>query len=1011
MADPIVLRDAHGRLFDAEDDTAAQLAIRDLGYQLATPDEVVAHDQETKEREEFGTATQQALAAGELALGSATFGLATSDSPEAKARRRQLRKQSPFIAGGAEAVGALAPGLLTAGAGSALAGAATAGRVGRAAALGVDLAADVAGGMSLEAEQAREQGRRIDVGNVAMWSLGGVMAENLVRAGFRGLKGFKNNVLPGAKSEARAMRAGTATGELTEAETRRYVENWDEAVNHTRTLAHDAGNSLETSFDQAHGIYFKPEDIRGSIDTGTAARKQQASFVDETYQRADKLASELEKRGNVKTATVIRKHMAELEASADAADLFIAGDQLKRSVQKFRKKASAAARTSGSDPFNELVAEFDAVEKPLRQDLEKSKIWGDTVARKQKDENALWAGKDGFVHNAAIFQNEFYSRLPGSAATDFDGMPQFAWDDDKLMAFMSKDRLGQRDVLEAGEKMIKRAEELTKVKEQLGVRPDDLVQLKTDLADMKTTLQEVRNLTQARLKGKDLMDRLKSRAARSDMRSEMATAAGAAVGGSVAGPIGAAAGAGLARRLNDYFTPSTIRELDPLVTRDVARARINERLTGYAKAAETPPGPRAGVAPTPRPGEEYSLAGKSLADLGTIDDTFRPGVREALQGSDEFMATGRVPRGVDKEGHEKGITLVLDGPGSLIMRDGSHRFSVAKEGGLKSIWGTVVDGETGKQLYRGDIPLQAAEQVVEAAPAAAGKAGPSAAAAGAAGAGRALVRQLVEFQGQRQATEINDEDTAELSEHGRVFTERAAQMLASSGRRQQRLPDPATRFQGEFPTLRDAFNARKALLVEASADPSSLIERLAESFGDLPDTHPGLFAGLAARASAGVTYLVQNLPPSIGYSMRDPAGLPPSTDAIREFARTWDAVFTPANALHDIGTGRATPKQIQAVATVHPDVFAEFQSAVLRTMSNRLTPPPYESQRYVDQVLMLDGAYSPALSRAVANNVRNSLAAAPSNPQGLSSNPLETSPDNPRGIASIAEGPTNGLTT
>lgn len=872
MSEPITLKNKAGQLFDYDTEEDAQAAIQNLGYAPAAQEEITAYDAAKKEREEFGSTTDQALAALDLGAGAASFGILSSDSPEMKARRRQLRKQSPFIAGAAEIGGALAPALVTGGVGGVLAGGARAGRL---ASVGVDLAADFAGGLSLETEQAQEQGRGIDVGNVAMWTVGGVVAENVLRAGLQGIKGWKNNVLPGSKTRARDFRAGNIGDELTEAETRHYVENMDEITNQVRTLGHDAGNSFTQSMDDAHSIYYKPEDIRGRIENSAPAQRLQAKFADETIERAERLAEVLETRGSKKTAETIRRHIYEIESATDGADLFIGGDGLKRSVQKFRKKAAQAARQSGNDPFGDLVAEFDAVETPLRHDLEKGKVWGDEVASKQRTENAKWSGKDGFIHNNSIFTDAFYSRLPGSAGTSYDGLPQFAWDDSKLQSFLKMDRLGQKDVLEAGEKMLKRADEMTAIKEALGVRPDDLVQLKADVADLRTTLDEVKKLTQAKIKGKDLIAQLESRAGRSsELRANVATAGGATVGAAVAGPIGAAAGGALARQLNDFFAPATIRNLDPLVSRDVARAGLKDKLSNLGKMSQPTSSVIAGPAPR-------------STGLGASD----------------------------------------------------------------------------------------------------------------------VVREVGELSGIQQTQEINNEDLAELSEHGKAFTERAAARFASGGQRAAPLPDAPTRFQGSFKTLRDAFNARRQLLQEAASDPTALIDHLSNSYGDLPDTHPALFGQLAARVSAGVTYMMQNLPPSVGYSMRDPAGLPASQDAMRQFARLWDAVFEPAHVFHDVAAGRATPQQLNAVAAVHPDLFQQFQVAAIRKLSERLTPPPYETQRYLDQIMKLGGAYSPALAPSVARNIRNAMGSAPSNPQGLSSDKLETSIENPRGIASIAAGP------
>jgi hypothetical protein len=865
----ITLKNKSGQLFDYDTPEDANHAVVQLGYAPASAQEITAYDRAKAERERFGSTAQQALGLGELALGSASFGLLSPDSDEAKARRRQLRKQSPFLAVGAEAAGAAVPGLLTAGVGSALAEGSAVARTGAA------LASDFTSGLSLETEQAKEQQRKIDVGNVALWSLGGVMAENLVRAGFKGVSNFKNNALPSALNKAREFRAGAEAAEQTaegaakrantplpEPEVKRIVENWDEEVNNVRTVGRDAGNSFPDSFDQAHSITWKKEDIQGKIAPN---EKLQARFADNTVDRAEALAAALDQRGAKKTAATVRRHIYEIESAEDAADLFVAADQLKRTTQKFRKKAAVGARSSGNDPFGELTAEFDAVEKPLRRDLEENKIWGKDVAEKQRLENKLWSDKkDGFIQNNAVFQDAFYSKHP--AGVDYDGLPQYVWDDSKFLSFLKKDRIGQRDVLDAGHRSLDAAEQMVKVKEGLGIRPDDLIQLKTDVKDLRATLNRVSDLAKANQQGSALIERLKAKAG----RSPTAAALGSTVGRV---PV---VGQQVAQQLDDFFNPATVKNLDPLVSREVARANLEGRMQTLGKAVQ-------GAAP-------------------------------------EVTASG--------------------------------------------------------------LPSQLAV---------------------------AAVRQTAEHAGASMTSEqVNTEDLSELSEHGRAFTDRVASTMASDGKRPAPLPDAPTRFQGSFGTLRDAYEARKALLTQAAQDPTVLIRHLSDSYGDLPDTHPQLFSELAARVMSGVNYLSQNLPPSVGYSMRDPAGLPPSHDAMREFARTWSAVFEPADTLRDVASGRATPKQLRALAAVHPDVFAQFQAQTIRKMSSRLKPPPYESQRYLDQVMQLQGAYSPAMSPRVALNIKNSLANAPANPEGLQSDKLQTSPSNPRGIASISSGPTFG---
>ncbi len=77
----------------------------------------------------------------------------------------------------------------------------------------------------------------------------------------------------------------------------------------------------------------------------------------------------------------------------------------------------------------------------------------------------------------------------------------------------------------------------------------------------------------------------------------------------------------------------------------------------------------------------------------------------------------------------------------------------------------------------------------------------------------------------------------------------------------------AERFRGTFSTLQDAFNARRGLIVAVQQDPLALADHIANSFGDLPETHPQMFMKLAARVQAGLSYLAQNLPAGIGFML------------------------------------------------------------------------------------------------------------------------------------------------
>lgn len=105
---------------------------------------------------------------------------------------------------------------------------------------------------------------------------------------------------------------------------------------------------------------------------------------------------------------------------------------------------------------------------------------------------------------------------------------------------------------------------------------------------------------------------------------------------------------------------------------------------------------------------KFSLRGKTLTDLGALpadELTDRAATLKGLRESKEFMTTGRAPKSFDKIGHEVGIQVHVDSDGSLVLIDGRHRFSVAKELGLPSVWGTIRKAGTGKVLFQGNIPI------------------------------------------------------------------------------------------------------------------------------------------------------------------------------------------------------------------------------------------------------------------------------------------------------------------
>lgn len=122
------------------------------------------------------------------------------------------------------------------------------------------------------------------------------------------------------------------------------------------------------------------------------------------------------------------------------------------------------------------------------------------------------------------------------------------------------------------------------------------------------------------------------------------------------------------------------------------------------------------VSPTQSP---IDLTGKSLEDLnalpldgeavnGGLSDRTRV---EVLKDNQTFAETGRVTANDAMHG----ITVVQDGD-QLVLRDGRHRLTAAQELGRETVYGRVVDGETGRTLFEGEIPVNKSAKGFEAPP-------------------------------------------------------------------------------------------------------------------------------------------------------------------------------------------------------------------------------------------------------------------------------------------------------
>ena len=249
--------------------------------------------------------------------------------------------------------------------------------------------------------------------------------------------------------------------------------------------------------------------------------------------------------------------------------------------------------------------------------------------------------------------------------------------------------------------------------------------------------------------------------------------------------------------------------------------------------------------------------------------------------------------------------------------------------------------------------------------------------------------------------------------------ERAARLLATGaqaarkvGRAAEKVAGPATtsalqRFSADHPSPEAAYAARRDSLVALERDPLSWATETAQSLGDLPAEHPEIYQQIVGRTVQGAQYLKSQLPAGIVRSLRDPGGKPPGRDEIARFAAIWEAVTYPAHTVEAIGQGKARPEAVQALKAVHPDLFAQLQTSVIREIALSTSPIPTETKIRLDLLLELDGAATPALSWATAATARAG-AEKRAKPAGGTGQVSGVGPTDARQLGAIASGPTAG---
>lgn len=216
-----------------------------------------------------------------------------------------------------------------------------------------------------------------------------------------------------------------------------------------------------------------------------------------------------------------------------------------------------------------------------------------------------------------------------------------------------------------------------------------------------------------------------------------------------------------------------------------------------------------------------------------------------------------------------------------------------------------------------------------------------------------------------------------------------------------------SRFQGEYPSLESAFEAKRKALDDIRENPLLLHRAVAQNFGVLPQAHPELFGEISARLGAIANYLHENLPAQMSASLTRPNGIPLSRATARDFALKYNTATNPASVFEDIKSGMASPTQIRTLEAVHPDLYQSLQLELTRAVANNPESIPTQRKIRLDILFGGDGMAGRAFAWPLAKAIKARRAERRTSSPGSSSDSLSKSAPSARGSSSIATSVTN----
>ncbi len=241
------------------------------------------------------------------------------------------------------------------------------------------------------------------------------------------------------------------------------------------------------------------------------------------------------------------------------------------------------------------------------------------------------------------------------------------------------------------------------------------------------------------------------------------------------------------------------------------------------------------------------------------------------------------------------------------------------------------------------------------------------------------MRQLVDTLGRAgEATVGSAAKGAIYGRAGRALRAVETGAAAAMGKSVPLLQTAMARFQGDYPSIQTAFDAKKRAVTAVMQNPLLLHRAIAQHLGPMSKVAPEAYGQVSARLQAAVQYLHDNLPSQLSASMVRPSGIPLSRATARDFALKWNSAMNPASVLEDVRDGRASPTQLRTLATVHPDIYQSLHLALVRHVAQ--SPESMTTQRKLrlDILFDSDGIAGRAFSWPLATAIKSLHQGAPS---------------------------------